>query len=91
MLWKGRSLPLSIKLKIYNRLICSHLNFAFLVIVWGSAISKNINGSTEFEHVPKRLKNLNTVHKKAVRALVILIVCARKWAHKVKYLGILDF
>ena len=37
-------------------------------------ISKNINGSTEFEHVPKQPKNVNTVHNKAVRALV----CARK-------------
>ena len=48
------------------------LNFA--IVVWGSIISKNINGSTEFEHVPKQLKNVNTVHNKAVRALV----CATK-------------
>ena len=72
VLWKGRSLPLSIKLKIYYSLIYSQLNFA--ILVWGSIISKNINGSTEFEHVPKQLKNVNTVHNKAVRALV----CARK-------------
>ena len=31
VLWKGRSLPLSIKLKIYYRLIYSPLNFAILV------------------------------------------------------------
>ena len=68
VLWKGRSLPLSIKLKIYYSLIYSQLNFA--ILVWGSIISKNINGSTEFEHVPKQLKNVNTVHNKAVRALV---------------------
>ena len=72
VLWKGRSLPLSIKLKIYYSLIYSQLNFA--ILIWGSIISKNINGSTEFEHVPKQLKNVNTVHNKAVRALV----CARK-------------
>ena len=72
VLWKGRSLPLSIKLKIYYSLIHSQLNFA--ILVWESIISKNINGSTEFEHVPKQLKNVNTVHNKAVRALV----CARK-------------
>ena len=72
VLWKGRSLPLSIKLKIYYSLIYSQLNFA--ILVWESIISKNINGSTEFEHVPKQLKNVNTVHNKAVRALV----CARK-------------
>ena len=72
VLWKGRSLPLSIKLKIYYSLIYSQLNFA--ILVWGSIISKNINGSSEFEHVPKQLKNVNTVHNKAVRALV----CARK-------------
>ena len=69
---KGRSLPLSIKLKIYYSLIYSQLNFA--ILVWGSIISKNINGSTELEHVPKQLINVNTVHNKAVRALV----CARK-------------
>ena len=68
VLWKGRSLPLSIKLKIYYSLIYSQLNFA--ILVWGSIISKNINGTTEFEHVPKQLKNVNTVHNKAVRALV---------------------
>ena len=72
VLWKGRSLPLSIKLRIYYSLIYSQLNFA--ILVWGSIISKTINGSTEFEHVPKQLKNVNTVHNKAVRALV----CARK-------------
>ena len=72
VLWKGRSLPLSIKIKIYYSLIHSQLNFA--ILVWESIISKNINGSTEFEHVPKQLKNVNTVHNKAVRALV----CARK-------------
>ena len=72
VLWKGRSLPLSIKLKIYYSLTHSQLNFA--ILVWGSIISKNINGSTEFEHVPKQPKNVNTVHNKAVRALV----CARK-------------
>ena len=72
VLWKGRSLPLSIKLKIYYSLIYLQLNFA--ILVWGSIISKNIDGSTEFEHVPKQLKNVNTVHNKAVRALV----CARK-------------
>ena len=44
------------------------------VLVWGSITSKNINRSTEFEHVPKQLKNLYTVHNKAVRALV----CAGK-------------
>ena len=72
VLWKGRSLPLCIKLKIYYSLIYSHLNFA--ILLWGSIISKNINGSTEFEHVPKQLKKGNTAHNKAVRALV----CARK-------------
>ena len=71
VLWKGRSLPLSIKLKIYYSLIYSQLNFA--ILVWESIISKNINGSTELEHVPKQLKNVNTVHNE-VRALV----CARK-------------
>ena len=72
VLWKGRSLPLSIKLKIYYSLIHSQLNFA--ILVWESIISKNINGSTEFERVPKQLKNVNAVHNKAVRASV----CARK-------------
>ena len=43
-------------------------------LLWGSIIIKNINGSTEFEHIPKQLKNVNTVHNNAVRALV----CARK-------------
>ena len=72
VLWKDRLLPLSIKLKIYYSLIYSHLNFA--ILVWGSIICKNVNESAEFEHVPKQLKNVNTVHNKAVRALV----CARK-------------
>ena len=73
ILWKGRSLPLNIKLKIYYSLVYSHLNYA--ILVWGNCISNNITrGITNFEHVPKSLKNLNTVHNKAVRALV----CARK-------------
>ena len=73
ILWKGRSLPLNIKLKIYYSLVYSHLSYA--ILVWGNSISKNITrGTTNFEHVPKSLKNLNTVHNKAVRALV----CARK-------------
>ena len=43
--------------------------------LYGEVLSvKTINGSTEFEHVPKQPKNVNTVHNKAVRALV----CARK-------------
>ena len=57
---------------IPSTLIHTHLNFA--ILVWGSIISKNVNGSTEFEHVSKQLKNVNTVHNKVVRALV----CARK-------------
>ena len=54
VLWKGRSLPLSIKLKIYYSLIHSQLNFA--ILVWGSIISKNINGSTEFRACTKTTK-----------------------------------
>ena len=53
----------------------SHLSYA--ILVWGNTISNNITrGTTNFEHVPKSLKNLNTVHNinKAVRALV----CAKK-------------
>ena len=73
ILWKGRSLPLNIKLKIYYSLVYSHLSYA--ILVWGNSISNNITiGVTNFEHVPKSLKNLNTVHNKAVRALA----CARK-------------
>ena len=73
ILWKGRSLPLNIKLKIYYSLVFSHLSYA--ILVWGNTISNNITkGTTNFEHVPKSLKNLNTVHNKAVRALV----CAKK-------------
>ena len=73
ILWKGRSLPLNIKLKIYYSLVYSHLSYA--ILDWGNSISNNITrGTTNFEHVPKSLQNLNTVHNKAVRALV----CARK-------------
>ena len=62
ILWKGRSLPLNIKLKIYYSLVYSHLSYA--ILVWGNSISNNITrGTTHFEHVPKSLKNLNTVHK----------------------------
>ena len=73
ILWKGRSLPLKIKLKIYYSLVYSHLSYA--ILVWGNSISNNITrGTPNFEHVPKSLKNHNTVHNKAVRALV----CAKK-------------
>ena len=74
ILWKGRSLPLNIKLnKIYYSLVYSHLSYD--ILVWGNSISNNITrGTTNFDHVPKSLKNLNTVYNKAVRALV----CARK-------------
>ena len=73
ILWKARSLPLNIKLKIYYSLVYSHLNYA--ILVWGNVISNNITrGTTSFEHVPISLKNLNKVHNKAVRALV----CAKK-------------
>ena len=73
ILWKGRSLPLNIKLKIYYSLVYTHLNYA--ILVWGNIISNNITrGTTSFEHVPISLKNLNTVHNRAVRALV----CAKK-------------
>ena len=51
----------------------SHLSYA--ILVWGNTISNNITrGTTNFEHVLESLKNLNTVHNKAVRALV----CAKK-------------
>ena len=40
VLWKGRSLPLSIKLKIYYSLIYSQLNFAILVL-YGSELYLN--------------------------------------------------
>ena len=73
ILWKARSLPLNIKLKIYYSLVYTHLNYA--ILVWGNVISNNITrGTTSFEHVPISLKNLNTVHNKAVRALV----CAKR-------------
>ena len=69
ILWKARSLPLNIKLKIYYSLTHTHLNYA--ILVWGNVISNNITrGTTSFEHVPISLKNLNTVHNKVVRALV---------------------
>ena len=55
ILWKY------IKLKIYYSLVYSHLSYA--ILVWGNSISNNITrGTTHFEHVPKSLKNLNTVH-----------------------------
>ena len=73
ILWKARSLPLKIKLKIYCSLIYTHINYA--ILIWGSEISRNITrGITGLEHIPKSLKNLNTVHNKSVRALV----CTRK-------------
>ena len=73
ILWKARSLPLNIKLKIYYSLIYTHINYA--ILIWGSEISRNITrGITGLEHIPKSLKNLNTVHNKSVKALV----CARK-------------
>ena len=73
ILWKARSLPLNIKLKIYYSLAYTHLNYA--ILVWGNVISNKITrGTTSFEHVPISLKNLNTVHNKAVRALV----CVKK-------------
>ena len=69
ILWKGRSLPLNIKLKIYYSLVYCHLSY--VILVWGNSISNNITrGTTSFEHVPKSLKNVNIVHNKAVRALV---------------------
>ena len=72
ILWKMRSIPLNIKLKVYFSLVYSHVNFA--ILIWGSDFSKNLQGITEFDHVPRSLKNLNTVHNKCIRALV----CAKK-------------
>ena len=73
ILWKASSLPINIKLNIYYSLIFTHLNYA--ILVWGNSIAGNLTrGITGLEHVPKALKNLNTIHNKAIRALV----CARK-------------
>ena len=47
ILWKGRSLSLNIKLKIYYSLVYSHLSYA--ILVWGNCISNNITrGITNF-------------------------------------------
>jgi len=73
MLWKMRQLPLRIKLNIYHSLIYSHLNYS--ILIWGHSIAGNLTrGVTGLDHVPKYLKNLNTAHNKAIRALV----CASK-------------
>ncbi len=73
ILWKARSLPLNIKLKIYYSLIFTQLNYA--ILIWGNSTAGNLTrGITGLEHVPKALRNLNTIHNKAIRALV----CARK-------------
>ena len=75
ILLKARSLPLNIKLKIYYSLIIIYTHINYAKLIWGSEISRNITrGITGLEHIPKSLKNLNTVHNKSVRALV----CARK-------------
>ena len=72
-LWKARSLPVDIKLKIYNSLVASHINFA--ILIWASLIAGNLTrGVTNLNHVPDKLTSLNTVHNNAVRA----IVCARR-------------
>ena len=73
ILWKARSLPISIKLKVYYSLIFTQLNYG--ILVWGRDIAGNLTrGITDLEHVPKGLKNLHIIHNKAVRSLV----CASK-------------
>ena len=58
ILWKARSLPLNIKLKIYYSLVYTRLNYA--ILVWGNVINKNITrGTTSFEHVPISLRHLS--------------------------------
>jgi len=64
-----RQLPLRIKLNIYYSLIFSHLSYS--ILIWGHSIAGNLTrGVTGMDHVPKHLKNLNTAHNKALRAIV---------------------
>ena len=44
--------------------------FKFCHSWMGSVISKNIDGSTIVEHVPKILEIVNTIHDKLARGLV---------------------
>ena len=68
-LWKARWLPRDIKLSVYNSLVASQINFA--ILIWGSDFAGNITrGITSLDHVPKKLKALNTAHNNAVRAIV---------------------
>ena len=67
MFWKMPDINLNIKKVIYHSLVESHINYG--ILIWASALSKNVLNEIETGHVPHSLSSIKKAQNKVIRSI----------------------